>query len=116
MVEKTVLFAFRGDPVCFVHVLLNALDLHERGAGGLVVIEGEAVKLVPEMGAPGHFLSGLYKKVREQGLIGGVCRACSVKLGVADAVEGEGLSLVGDMSGHPSMGAYMEKGYRVITF
>ena len=35
--EKTVLFAFRGDPLCFVHVLLNALDLKERGQEGLIV-------------------------------------------------------------------------------
>ena len=39
--EKTVLFAFRGDPLCFVHVLLNGIDMHERGRQGLIVIEGE---------------------------------------------------------------------------
>jgi len=27
---KTVFFAFRGDPMCFVHVLLNSLNLSER--------------------------------------------------------------------------------------
>lgn len=114
--EKTVLFAFQGNPLCFVHVLLNALDLHERGLGGQIVIEGEALKLVPEMSKPGHMLAQLYQKVKEAGLIAGACGACSAKLGVVEAVELEGLSLLGDMSGHPSMGAYMEQGYQVITF
>jgi hypothetical protein len=36
--EKIVLFAFRGDPLCFIHVLLNSLDLHERGREGSIVI------------------------------------------------------------------------------
>ena len=52
--QKKVLFAFRGDPLCFVHVLLNGIDLHERGQEGLIIIEGEAVTLVPEMSKPGH--------------------------------------------------------------
>jgi hypothetical protein len=114
--EKIVLFAFRGDPMCFIHVLLNALDLHERGREGLIVIEGETVKLVPKMSNPSHFLATHYHKVKSLGLITAVCKACSTKLGVSDAVEREGLPLTGDMSGHPSMGAFLEKGYRIITF
>lgn len=114
--DKTVIFAFRGNPMCFVHVLLNAIDMHERGGEGLIIIEGDAVKLVPEMAAPGHFLSKLYKKARDLKLVVGACRACSVKLNVADAIEATGLPLIGDMAGHPSIGAYMEKGYRIITF
>lgn len=101
--------------MCFIHVLLNAIDLHERGREGQIVIEGEAVKLVPEMGEPAHFLWAQYQKAKELGLIAGVCRACSTKLGVVEAVENEGLPLLDDMFGHPSMGAFLEKGYRVIT-
>lgn len=114
--EKIVLFVFRGDPMCFIHVLLNAIDLHERGCEGLIVIEGEAVKLVPEMSEPAHFLWAQYQKAKELGLITAVCKACSTKLGVAEAVEREGLPLVGDMFGHPSMGDFLEKGYRINTF
>ena len=28
---KVALFVFNGDPMCFFHVLLNALDLKEKG-------------------------------------------------------------------------------------
>jgi hypothetical protein len=114
--EKVVLYAFRGNPLCFVHVLLNAIDLYERGRKGLIVLEGEAVTLVPEISRPGHFLSQLYTKARDLNLIAGACRACSVNLKVADAVEAAGIALIGDMSGHPSIGSYLDKGYRVITF
>jgi hypothetical protein len=114
--EKIVLFAFRGDPLCFIHVLLNALDLHERGLEGSIVIEGEAVKLIPVMSREGHFLAPLYQQAKEKGLIVAVCKACSAKMKVTEAVEQEGLPLVGPMSGHPSMGRFIEEGYKIITF
>ncbi len=114
--KKTVLFAYRGDPMCFVHVLLNGLDLHEKGLGGGIIIEGDAVKLIPEMAKSGHFLHQLYTKAREQEIIVGACRACSTKLGVKDEVEQLGIQLIGDMAGHPAMSDYISKEYTIITF
>ena len=114
--NKTVFFAFRGDPMCFIHVLLNALDMAEKGMEGKIVIEGDAVKLIPEMAQPGHFLNRLYRKVREKNLLIGACRACSTKLGVAAAIEEEGVELIGNMSGHPALSDYIWKGYTVLTF
>jgi hypothetical protein len=114
--QKKVLFAFRGDPLCFVHVLLNGIDLHERGMEGLIVLEGEAVTLVPKMAEPGHFLSSLYQKAKKLGILHGACKACSIKLKVEQEIESQGIPFLGDMSGHPSMGSFMEKGFQVITF
>ena len=114
--EKTVLFAFRGDPLCFVHVLLNGIDMHERGRQGLIVIEGDAVTLVEKMSQPGHFLSPLYQKAKYIGLFAGACKACATKLKAIDPIEKEDIPLIGEMSGHPSMGDFVEKGYQVITF
>ena len=114
--QKKVLFAFRGDPLCFVHVLLNGIDLHERGQEGLIIIEGEAVTLVPEMSKPGHFLSSLYRKAKSLGILHAACKACSIKLKVEKEIEKQGIPLIGDMSGHPSMGSFIEKGYQITTF
>lgn len=114
--RKTVIFAFRGDPMCFIHVLLNGIDLHEKGMEGLIVIEGEAVTLIPQITQPGHALAGLYKKAKDLGILYGACRACSVKLKVDKEIEKAGIPLIGDMSGHPSMGSFIEKGYQIITF
>ena len=114
--EQSVFFAFRGDPMCFVHVLLNSLDLSKKGMGGKIILEGEAVKLVPEMVKPDHFLHQLYTKVKEQDLIIGACKACSTKLGVKDAIKKENIPLIGEMMGHPAMSEYIEQGYRILTF
>ncbi|WP_448875146.1 cytoplasmic protein [Desulfobulbus propionicus] len=114
--QKVVFFAFRDNPLCFIHVLLNALDMAQRGQEGKIVLEGEAVTLVPVMADPGHFLHGLYLKAREQGLILGACKACSAKLKVTEAVTRENIPLIGEMAGHPAMADFIEQGYTILTF
>jgi hypothetical protein len=110
--NKFVFFAFNGNPMCFVHVLLNTLDLDSKGMEAKIVIEGEAVKLVKEMEESGN---RMYKKAKEKGLIDCICKACSVKMGVLDYNKTVGIPLGEDMNGHPSMAAYIEKGYQIIT-
>lgn len=114
--SKTIIFAFRGDPMCFIHVLLNGLDLNEKGHEGLILLEGEALTLVPQMAKPGHMLNMLYEKAKKAGILHGACRACSIKLKVDKDIESQGIPFIDDMSGHPSMAAFVESGYRVITF
>ncbi len=116
MTQKTVLFAFNGEAMCFMHVLLNGLNLHERGFEVKVVIEGAATKLIPEMAKEESPLFRLYEKTRAAKLIEGACRACSAKMGVLQAAEAQGIRLLDDMSGHPSMSAYLAEGYQIITF
>ncbi|HDM75689.1 MAG TPA: cytoplasmic protein, partial [Deltaproteobacteria bacterium] len=48
--------------------------------------------------------------------IDGACKACSNKMGVLEAVKEEGIPLIDEMSGHPSMARYMTEGYQIITF
>ena len=114
--KQNVFFAFRGDPMCFVHVLLNSLNLHKKGMGGQIVLEGDAVKLVPEMVKTDNFLNKLYLEVKKKNLIIGACKACSTKLKVRDNIEAEGIPLIGEMMGHPAMSEYIDQGYQVLTF
>ncbi|RPJ04695.1 MAG: cytoplasmic protein [Deltaproteobacteria bacterium] len=114
--KKFALFVFNGDPVCFIHVLLNALDIKAKGHVAKIMIEGASVKLIPELVKPENPLNGLWKKNLEAGLVEGVCKACSSKLGTLEAAREQGLTLLDDMSGHPSMEAYHDKGFEIITF
>jgi hypothetical protein len=114
--EKVIFFAFRDDPMCFVHVLLNSLDLNDKGMDGKIILEGEAVKLVQEIADEKHFLNKLYVKVKERNLFIGACKACSNKLGAVEALGDEKIPLIGEMMGHPAMSDYIQRGYRIITF
>lgn len=110
--NQFVIFAFNGNPMCFVHVLLNALDLESKGMGGKIVIEGEAVKLLKEMETSGN---PLYRKAKEKGLIDCICKACSSKMGVLEYNATLGIPLGGNMTGHPSFSSYLEKGCQILT-
>lgn len=114
--KRVALFAFRGDRSCFVHVLLNALDLHSRGYEVKVVIEGAATGLVPELAVADPPLGVLYGRVRDEGLLDCVCQACAHQHGTLEAAREQGLGTCAEMSGHPSVGRYMDEGYAVVTF
>ncbi|MES9995409.1 cytoplasmic protein [Desulfovibrio aminophilus] len=114
--SKVLLVAFRGDLLCFVHVLLNALDMKERGADARILFEGASVTLVAPLADPSGDFHKLYAKAKAAGLIEGACRACSAKLGALEAVQAEGLPLLDEMNGHPALGRYLAEGRTILTF
>ena len=114
--KKVALFAFNGELMCFIHVLLNALDMEEKGYEVKVVIEGAATKLVPELAKKDNPMYRLYEKAKDLDLIDGACKACSNKIGVLEAIKAQGLKLLDDMTGHPSIAQYQEQGFEIITF
>ncbi len=114
--RKVALFVFNGSPTCFVHVLLNALDMHARGDRVRIVMEGESTRLVEDLTQPENWLHGLWQKACAQNLVAGACKACAQKLGARQEMEANNLPLLDDMNGHPGMAAFRERGYEIITF
>ncbi len=114
--EKAALFVFNGDPMCFIHVLLNALDMKKQGIDARIVIEGAATSLIPELEKSDHPLHGLWQQVRSKDLVEGFCKACAGKLNTQAAAESIGLQPLEDMLGHPGMAGYRKRGFEVITF
>ena len=110
------LFVFNGDPMCFIHVLLNALDMHDKGYQAKVIVEGAAVKLVPELSKADNSMHTLWNKAIDAGLIEGVCKACAGKMETLDAAQAIGLPLLADIAGHPAMSRYRDGGYEIISF
>jgi hypothetical protein len=102
--------------MCFAHVLLNALDLKQRGGEVKIIIEGLATKLLQDLNRPENAFHTLYVKVRQAGLLEGVCRACATKTGSLAEAQAQGLRLLEEMDGHPSLGRYLEAGYTILTF
>ncbi|MEA1949433.1 MAG: cytoplasmic protein [Thermodesulfobacteriota bacterium] len=114
--RKMALFVFNGDPICFIHVLLNALDMKEKTYEVKVIIEGAATKLVPELAKSDNPLHKLWEKAKSAGLIEGVCKACSNKMGTMEAAKDQELTFLDEMTGHPSMARYRDDGFEIVTF
>jgi hypothetical protein len=114
--KKTALFVFNGDSMCFIHVLLNALDMKEKGHEAKIIIEGAATKLLPELADEKNPLHILWEKAKSAGLVEGVCKACSNKMGTLEPAKDQGLKLLDEMTGHPSMARYRDDGFEIISF
>ena len=114
--KKMALFVFNGDPMCFIHVLLNALDMNEKSIEVKIIIVGAATKLIPELSKPENPLNNLWLKVTDAGLVEGACRACAHKMETLKAAEEQGTRLLDAMSGHPGMAGYQNNGFEIITF
>jgi hypothetical protein len=114
--QKCALFAFNGESMCFIHVLVNALDMKQRGYKTVIILEGAATRMILDLAQEGNHMASLYQKAKSLGLIGGACKACSTKMGVLDAIKREGIPVLDEMSGHASMTRYLEEGFEVITF
>jgi hypothetical protein len=114
--KKIALFVFNGDPMCFIHVLLNALDMKNQSMEVKIIMEGSSVKLIPELAKTGNPLNQLWENAVEQNIVGGVCKACSNKLGTLEDAKKQGLTLLDDISGHPAISVYKNNGFEIITF
>jgi hypothetical protein len=113
--KKLVVFAFSGDPACFAHVMLNAMDMKDRGYDVKVVVEGDATRLLSLLRNETKPYADVYRRFRDRGLIDCVCRACATKNGVVPVVIEQNLKFGDDMAGHPAMAAYLEQDYEVVT-
>lgn len=109
--RKVLFYAMQGKKMCFLHVLMNALQLYEQGHEVRIIFEGESVRLPSQLEREGN---KLYLSAREKGLLAGICLACSVQLGVLEMNEAVGLPLLDDMYGHAGLLPFIEDGYEVI--
>ncbi len=114
--KKIALFAFSEDLGVFAHVMMNAIDMKKRGYEAKIIIETKATRFVKDLMDEQKPFAGLFKKVKEEGLIDGVCKACSAMTGAQEAAKQQGLRLLDEMNGHPGIARYLEEGFTVLTF
>lgn len=99
-----------------LHSLLYAQELHEKGHDVKLIFDGGGTKWIEEFTKPDHLLASFYKSVKGAGSISGVCEYCLPAFGGDKAlVEKEGLKLISDYKGHPSIANMISDGYQIIT-
>jgi len=111
-VKKYLFLAFQGNQMCFMHLLLYAIELHEKGMEAKIIMEGEATKLVKELEESGN---KTYLKAKELNLFDSICKACSAKMGVLEYNETVGIPIKGELNGHPSIYSFANGDYEIIT-
>ncbi len=112
---RVAIFTFCENPGCFVHMLLNAMDMKLRGWDVKIIIEGDSTKLVSLLRNETKPGAAEWRKALALGLVDCVCKVCAGRNGTLPAVIEQGLRTCDEMDGHPAMARYIEAGYQVIT-
>lgn len=110
--KKLLFYGMTGEKMCFQHILMNALDLKDGGNEVKIIFEGGSVKLVKTFEDEKN---PMYLRAKEEGLIAGVCLACSKVMGVYEDNLESGLKMLDDMYNHAGMKAYIDEGYEVVS-
>jgi len=97
-----------------VNALTTAKEFKETGDEAVVIFDGAGTKWVAELSEEDHKYHRLFEDVRDQ--VEGACAYCAKAFGVKDEVEEEGVKLLGDYEGHPSIHGLIGRGYQVVTF
>lgn len=103
-----------GDLGRVVNALEAVKEFKEGGDDVQLIFDGAGTKWIPELAKPDHKAKPLYDAVKDR--VGGACQFCAGAFGVTDGVQQEGVTLLGDYEGHPSIRTLVTQGYQVITF
>ena len=101
-----------GDKACFDHALIKACEFREMGREVVIMIEGGAVAKIAEYTDGRVYLSQTYARIRDEGLIVGVCEVCARQYGVLEEAKKQKLPLIGS---HPNVEACRGRGYEVFA-
>ncbi len=97
------------------HLLLNAVNFHEKGHEVTTVLECASPKLLIGI-ADGSVKLPLFGKAMELGIIDHACKACTAAFSATEAAEKLGVPIKGELSGHSDMLKFVEDGYSIFTF
>ena len=110
-----VLFAGPEPPCKVMHAFVFARDIEARGGEAKIILEGASPELLLELPNPKHKMHAMYSKVKQEGLIAGVCKACALQAKAVEAAQAEGIPLIDDAFGHVSLAPFIEQGFHIVT-
>jgi hypothetical protein len=112
---KCLFLATDENKMQLYHLLLNAINFHEKGHDAAVVLECASPKILIGI-ADGTVKLPLFDKAMELGIIDHACKACTATFSATEAAEKLGVPLKGELNGHSDLLVFAENGYSILTF
>jgi hypothetical protein len=103
----------KGDLGRVVNALETVKEFKEAGDEVRLVFDGAGTRWIGELGSSQHKYHALFESVKDRG---GACGYCARAFGVKSAVEQQGVPLLDEFDGHPSLRRAVSDGYQVISF
>ena len=112
---KYVFLATDDNKMQLYHLLLNAVNFHEKGHEVTTVLECASPKLLIGI-ADGSIKLPLFGKAMELKIIDHACKACTAAFSATEAAQKLGVPIKGELSGHSDLLKFVEDGYSIFTF
>ncbi|MBI1876652.1 MAG: DsrE family protein [Chloroflexi bacterium] len=97
-----------------VNALAATQEFKDAGDQVQLIFDGTGTRWPGVLAQPDHIAHGLYQKTRGQ--VAGVCSFCATAFGVKENVVSNGLNLLDEVNGHPSIKQLVAEGYHIFTF
>lgn len=104
----------KGDLGRVVNALETAKEFSDAGDDVELVFDGAGTQWIEQLSDQNHRYHHLYSEVKET--IAGACHYCADAYGVLEAVRAEGVNVLDEHDGHPSLRRLVIAGYQLITF
>jgi hypothetical protein len=99
-----------------LHALLYSRELLDAGYAVKLIFDGGGTKWIEEISDPDHKLNPLYQSLKSDNAIAGTCDFCLKAFdGNKSIVESEGIQLINENHGHPSLAKLVQQDYQIIT-
>ena len=109
--RKQLFVLFNYNKGIFTHILLNTLDLAEKGYEVGVIFESEACKFITEYEDKNYTK---FEQLKEKKLVFAVCEVCAKSMNALDSAKRQGLPINGELSGHPPLRTWIKLDYDVM--
>ncbi len=109
--NKQLFVLFNNNKGIFTHILLNVLDLAQKGYEVGVIFESEACKLISEYEDKKY---EKFEQLKEKKLIAAVCEVCARAMGALESAQRQGLPIDGRLHGHPTLESWIKTGFQVM--
>jgi DsrE/DsrF-like family len=101
------------------NAMFLTLELKDKGQDVALIFQGAGARWPAEVTKPNHPAHALYHAVADK--VAGVCGGCADVFGATEGAAATGLPMVRDRaipgtSGILDLSAYLDRGYRLVTF
>jgi hypothetical protein len=97
------------------HLLLNAINFHEKGHEVATVLECASPKILIRI-VDGTIKLPIFDKAMQLGIIDHACKACSAAFSATEAAQNLGVALKGELNGHSDLLKFANAGFSILTF
>jgi intracellular sulfur oxidation DsrE/DsrF family protein len=109
--KRQLFVLFNQDKGIFTHILLNILDLADKGYPVGIIFESAACKLISEYE---HKNYEKYEELKRRKLVFAVCEVCAKNMGALESAKRQDLPINGEMYGHPPLSSWIKLDYHVM--